>query len=486
MDIKHVFSLNPLLPAYQPPRPYARRRAAAPLGWVEFAGGLDEIGHDGAGFRLRQRDAAPQGLARAVPARDAAGHLRRVSSSSSTTAAIAAPEFWLSDGWATVQQQGWEAPLYWRCDGRRLAHLHAVRRAAARPGRAGLPCQLLRGRRLRQMGRQAPADRGRMGDRRRRPAARRQSRPTAAISIRAPTPRGGEAGLRQMIGDVWEWTASPYVALSAVSRGRRRDRRIQRQVHVEPDGAARRRGGDAGRPYPRHLPQFLPALGALGVFRAAPRGGCVMHGWRQLSPFTIWRRARRAFATRCWPGSSREPKIAALQVLLRRSAAPRCSRGSAEVPEYYLTRTEIAILEDQRRRHRRAYRPACRLIELGSGASRKVRILLAALDRPAAYVPVDISREHLREARGAARRRFPRSAGRRGLRRLHAALPAAAAARAGRASGSGFSRLDDRQFRAGGGRRVSLRNCARVARAGRRDADRRRPQEGSGDPRRGL
>jgi len=80
------------------------------------------------------------------------------------------------------------------------------------------------------------------------------------------------------------------------------------------------------------------------------------------------------------------------------------ARGSAlfericGVPEYYLTRTEIRVLEDyagEIARHIGAY---CRLIELGSGSSRKVRILLEALEAPAAYVPVDISREHLREA----------------------------------------------------------------------------------------
>ena len=44
------------------------------------------------------------------------------------------PEFWLSDGWATVQQQGWQAPLYWRAraDGGAVASdLHAVGRARA-------------------------------------------------------------------------------------------------------------------------------------------------------------------------------------------------------------------------------------------------------------------------------------------------------------------------------------------------------------------
>src|SRR5262249_61329822 len=49
MDIKHVFSVNPLLPAYQAPRPQIRGSAIS-LSWVEFPGGLVEIGHRGSAF----------------------------------------------------------------------------------------------------------------------------------------------------------------------------------------------------------------------------------------------------------------------------------------------------------------------------------------------------------------------------------------------------------------------------------------------------
>jgi len=78
-----------------------------------------------------------------------------------------------------------------------------------------------------------------------------------------------------------------------------------------------------------------------------------------------------------------------------------------EVPEYYLTRTEIAILEKYAGAIAAHLGPNCRLIELGSGASRKVRILLEALKSPAAYVPVDISRDHLREAAAQLAADFP-------------------------------------------------------------------------------
>ncbi|MBO0736152.1 MAG: L-histidine N(alpha)-methyltransferase [Alphaproteobacteria bacterium] len=77
------------------------------------------------------------------------------------------------------------------------------------------------------------------------------------------------------------------------------------------------------------------------------------------------------------------------------------------LPEYYPTRTEIAILKEYSGDIAARIGPHGRLIEFGSGASQKVRILLRALDRPAAYVPVDISREHLRSAATGLAEDFP-------------------------------------------------------------------------------
>jgi dimethylhistidine N-methyltransferase len=89
------------------------------------------------------------------------------------------------------------------------------------------------------------------------------------------------------------------------------------------------------------------------------------------------------------------------------------AKGSAlfeeicRLPEYYPTRTEIAILEENAAEIAARMGPHARLVEFGSGTSRKARILLDALDRPAAYVPVDISREHLREAAAGVAADFP-------------------------------------------------------------------------------
>jgi dimethylhistidine N-methyltransferase len=89
------------------------------------------------------------------------------------------------------------------------------------------------------------------------------------------------------------------------------------------------------------------------------------------------------------------------------------ARGSAlfeeicEQPEYYLTRTETAILEDRAPEIAALAGPQCQLVEFGSGASRKVRTLLRALEEPAGYVAIDISREQLREATEALALDFP-------------------------------------------------------------------------------
>lgn len=76
------------------------------------------------------------------------------------------------------------------------------------------------------------------------------------------------------------------------------------------------------------------------------------------------------------------------------------ARGSAlfdeicDLPEYYLTRTETRILQECVGELAKRAGPGRALIEFGSGSSIKSRLLLDAL-KPAAYVPIDISREHL-------------------------------------------------------------------------------------------
>jgi dimethylhistidine N-methyltransferase len=78
-----------------------------------------------------------------------------------------------------------------------------------------------------------------------------------------------------------------------------------------------------------------------------------------------------------------------------------------ELDEYYLTRTELSILRTHARAMAAAIGEDCDLIELGSGSSLKTRLLLERLRKARAYLPVDISREHLERSAQAVADRFP-------------------------------------------------------------------------------
>lgn len=78
-----------------------------------------------------------------------------------------------------------------------------------------------------------------------------------------------------------------------------------------------------------------------------------------------------------------------------------------QLPEYYITRTELAIMDAHAGEMAQHIGPDAALIEFGSGTSQKTRQLLDHLESPVAYVPVDISREHLFAAAGALAKDYP-------------------------------------------------------------------------------
>lgn len=78
-----------------------------------------------------------------------------------------------------------------------------------------------------------------------------------------------------------------------------------------------------------------------------------------------------------------------------------------QLPEYYPTRTELGIMTRHSAEMADMLGPQCRIVEYGSGSSTKTRLLLDHLEYPAAYVPLDISREHLLEASERLVERYP-------------------------------------------------------------------------------
>ena len=205
-DIKHALWCNPLMPAYHKRKGSAAGSASIPLKFMAGREGIVEIGHRGEGFAFdnetpRHRTLLqPHALAnRLVTNAEYLAFVRE--------GGYREPGLWLSDGWAMLQREGWQRPMYWRDDlaseftlagvqaidpNAPVSHLsYFEAEAFARWAGARLPTEAewesaARGLRIE----------GNLQD-------QKLFHPTAA-SV-------GD-GLLQMYGDVWEWTASPYIS----------------------------------------------------------------------------------------------------------------------------------------------------------------------------------------------------------------------------------------------------------------------------------
>jgi ergothioneine biosynthesis protein EgtB len=109
-DILHAFSCNPLLPSYADTAPEAPDGGT--LRWLAHAGGAAQIGHEGPGFAFDNEGPchtvllAPFEMAsRLVNQGEYLDFIQ--------DGGYRRPELWLSDGWARVQAEGWQAPAYW-------------------------------------------------------------------------------------------------------------------------------------------------------------------------------------------------------------------------------------------------------------------------------------------------------------------------------------------------------------------------------------
>jgi ergothioneine biosynthesis protein EgtB len=205
MDIKRNFSLNPLRPAYAEEKQGAGSSQAAPFRWTEWRGGVREIGHPGDGFcfdnelprhrvfledfRLGSR-LVTNGEYLDFVRDDGYGEIRH----------------WLSDGWATVRQEGWRAPLYWtEVDGA----WHEMTLHGLRPLRAAEPvCHVS----------YYEADAYARWRGFRLPTEEELEAATASTRLAGNLLESGllhpraarDDGDGQWFGDLWEWTRSAY------------------------------------------------------------------------------------------------------------------------------------------------------------------------------------------------------------------------------------------------------------------------------------
>ena len=301
-DVKNGLWTNPLRPAFRPaPESHRARSTSAsvpPMEWRSFDEGVYSVGFAGEGFAFDNE--GPRHKVYLEPFRLAS---RLVTNGEylefMRDGGYGKAELWLSDGWDCVRNNQWNAPLYWEqrdgdwwhytIEGMKpldlsepVCHVSYYEADAfARWAGARLPTEFeweVAARSCRVAGNFLES--GHLHPR--------------ALNEDATEP------LAQMFGDVWEWTASAYSALSRFQAGRRRGRRVQRQVHVQSDGAARRFLRDAAVAYSRHLSQFLSAPCALAIY------GHTVGQWQLASNCSSWRTTPIALEVR--EGLSATPK----------------------------------------------------------------------------------------------------------------------------------------------------------------------------------
>ncbi|MCC5857269.1 MAG: ergothioneine biosynthesis protein EgtB [Ectothiorhodospiraceae bacterium] len=203
-DIKHTLSLNPLLPAAYREQHAADAGAEQPLRFIPGPAGLVTIGHRGDGFHFDNEGPAHQVFLQAFELANRPVSNREYRQFISD-GGYRRPELWLSDGWATVQQQCWQRPLYWQEDLEHEFTLYGVRPL----GPQAPVCHLSyyeADAYARWAGARLPTEAEWESFCRQHPGTG-QFQDQGEFHPRPAT--GQPAGLR---GGVWEWTCSAYAA----------------------------------------------------------------------------------------------------------------------------------------------------------------------------------------------------------------------------------------------------------------------------------
>lgn len=211
-DIKHIFAHNPLKPTYMKHAP-ATASTLLPMQWIGFSGGLFEVGHRVQDFNAEQFAYDNESPRHKAYLEDFKLASRLVTNGEYlefiNDGGYQKPEAWLSEGWATVNKQGWRAPLYWEQHDNKwwqftfngmqkinadepvchVSHYEASAYANWAGKRLPTECEW-------EIAARGQNIAGNLRE-------QNQLKPLAAMSA---------DGLQQLYGDVWEWTSSAYSA----------------------------------------------------------------------------------------------------------------------------------------------------------------------------------------------------------------------------------------------------------------------------------